>query len=229
MGDGWPCLWSTNLVPPADKILETARRVLRLEAAAVAALESRLGRPFVEAVEAILNASGRVIVSGVGKSGIIGRKIAATLTSTGTPAIFLHAMDALHGDLGIVGKADVALLLSKSGESEELLGLLECLGRFGVTVIGLTGSLDSTLGRQAKIVLDCSVEEEACPYNLAPTTSTTAAAALGDALAVSLLVQRGFREEDFARLHPGGRLGQRLLRVRDVMVTEGIPILLPTA
>jgi arabinose-5-phosphate isomerase len=229
MGDGWPCRWSTNLVPPADKILETARRVLRLEAAAVAALESRLGRPFVEAVEAILNASGRVIVSGVGKSGIIGRKISATLTSTGTPAIFLHAMDALHGDLGIVGKADVALLLSKSGESEELLGLLECLGRFGVTVIGLTGSLDSTLGRQAKIVLDCSVEEEACPYNLAPTTSTTAAAALGDALAVSLLVQRGFREEDFARLHPGGRLGQRLLRVRDVMVTEGIPILLPTA
>jgi arabinose-5-phosphate isomerase len=213
----------------ADKILETARRVLRLEAAAVAALEGRLAHPFVEAVEAILNASGRVIVSGVGKSGIIGRKIAATLTSTGTPAIFLHAMDALHGDLGIVGKADVALLVSKSGESEELLGLLECLSRFGVTVIGLTGNLDSTLGRQAKIVLDGTVEEEACPFNLAPTTSTTAAAALGDALAVTLLVQRGFREEDFARLHPGGRLGQRLLRVRDVMVTEGIPVLLPTA
>jgi arabinose-5-phosphate isomerase len=228
MGAGWRCRLSTNPVPRADKILETARRVVRLEAAAVAALEGRLGQPFVQAVEAILNAS-RVIVSGVGKSGIIGRKIAATLTSTGTPAIFLHAIDALHGDLGIVGKADVALLLSKSGESEELLGLLECLGRFGVTVIGLTGNLDSTLGRQAKIVLDCTVQEEACPYNLAPTTSTTAAAALGDALAVSLLVQRGFREEDFARLHPGGRLGRRLLRVREVMVTEGIPTLPPTA
>jgi arabinose-5-phosphate isomerase len=200
-----------------------------MEAAAVAALETRLSHSFAEAAKAILNASGRVIVSGVGKSGIIARKIAATLTSTGSPAIFLHPIEALHGDLGIVGQADVALLLSKSGESEELLGLLECLNRFGVTVVALTGNLDSTLGRLSHIVLDCTVEEEACPHDLAPTSSTTAALALGDALAVSLLLQRGFRQEDFARLHPGGILGRRLLRVGDVMITEGLPMLGPTA
>jgi arabinose-5-phosphate isomerase len=212
-----------------DQILETARRVLRMEAAAVTALEPRLNGAFVQAAKAILDASGRVIVSGVGKSGIIARKIAATLTSTGTPAIFLHPIDALHGDLGIVGQADVGLLLSKSGESPELLDLLECLSRFGVTVIALTGSPDSTLGRSAKIVLDCGVDEEACPHDLAPTSSTTAALALGDALAVSLLQHRGFREDDFARLHPGGHLGRRLLRVRDVMITHGIPLLPPGA
>jgi arabinose-5-phosphate isomerase len=200
-----------------------------MEAAAVAALEDRLGEPFVRAAEAILNATGRVIVSGVGKSGIIGRKIAATLTSTGSPAIFLHPVDALHGDLGIVGPGDVALLLSKSGESEELRVLLECLGRFGVTVVALTGKPDSTLGRQAQIVLDCGVEEEACPHDLAPTCSTTAALALGDALAVTLLLQRGFQQEDFIRLHPGGTLGRRLLRVRDVMITDGVPMLPPDA
>jgi arabinose-5-phosphate isomerase len=200
-----------------------------MEAAAVAALEQRIGAPFVEAVLAILNASGRVIVSGVGKSGIVGRKIAATLTSTGSPAIFLHPVDALHGDLGIVGPDDVALLLSKSGESEELRGLLECLGRFGVTIVALTGNPESALARQARIVLDCAVEEEACPHDLAPTCSTTAALALGDALAVTLLLQRGFRQQDFVRIHPGGALGRRLLQVRDVMVTEGIPMLPPTA
>jgi arabinose-5-phosphate isomerase len=200
-----------------------------MEAAAVAALEARVGEPFVQAVTAILNASGRVIVSGVGKSGIVGRKIAATLTSTGTPAIFLHPVDALHGDLGIVGPDDVALLLSKSGESEELRGLLECLGRFGVTIVALTGNPESALARQARIVLDCAVEEEACPHDLAPTCSTTAALALGDALAVTLLLQRGFRQQDFARFHPGGALGRRLLRVREVMVTEAIPTLPPTA
>lgn len=200
-----------------------------MEAAAIAALEGRLGEPFVQAVTAILNASGRVIVSGVGKSGIIGRKIAATLTSTGSPAIFLHPVDALHGDLGIVGPGDVALLLSKSGESDELRGLLECLGRFGVTIVALTGNPDSALARQAQIVLDCAVEEEACPHDLAPTCSTTAALALGDALAVTLLLQRGFRQQDFARLHPGGALGRRLLRVRDVMVTQDIPMLSPVA
>jgi arabinose-5-phosphate isomerase len=214
---------------PADQILQSARRVLRMEAAAVAGLEGRLDDGFVRAAEAILNASGRVIVSGVGKSGIIARKIAATLTSTGSPAIFLHPLDALHGDLGIVGHADVALLLSKSGESQELLDLLECLSRFGVTVIALTGKTESTLARLAKIVLDCTVDEEACPHDLAPTSSTTAALALGDALAVSLLLQRGFRDEDFARLHPGGVLGRRLLRVRDVMVTEEVPLLGPSA
>jgi arabinose-5-phosphate isomerase len=214
------------LGPASSKsILESARRVIRVEAAAVASLESRLGQEFVSAVEAILSAPGRVIVSGLGKSGVVARKIAATLTSTGSPAIFLHPIDALHGDLGIVGRADVALLLSKSGESQELLELLECLSRFGVTVIALTGNRNSTLGRLAKIVLDCRVDEEACPHDLAPTSSTTAALALGDALAVSLLVQRGFRNEDFARLHPGGVIGRRLLRVRDVMVTQDLPML----
>jgi arabinose-5-phosphate isomerase len=200
-----------------------------MEAAAVAALENRLGEHFVRAVTAIHHATGRVIVSGIGKSGIIGRKIAATLTSTGSPAIFLHPVDALHGDLGIVGPGDVALLLSKSGESEELRGLLECLGRFGVTIIALTGNSESTLGRQAQIVLDCAVDEEACPHDLAPTCSTTAALALGDALAVTLLLERGFQQQDFARLHPAGTLGRKLLRVQDVMIREGIPTLSPTA
>jgi len=213
----------------ADQILDAGRRVIRMESEAVAALERRLGTAFVRAAEAILDARGRVIVSGLGKSGIIARKIAATLTSTGTPAIFLHPIDALHGDLGIVGPADVALLLSKSGESDELHALLECLGRFGVTIIALTGNQDSTLAREAKIVLDCGVEEEACPHDLAPTSSTTAALAMGDALAVSLFMARGFRQEDFARLHPGGSLGRRLLRVRDVMITERVPMLAPDA
>jgi arabinose-5-phosphate isomerase len=210
-------------------MLESARRVLRMEAAAVAALEHRLGEPFIKAAEAILRASGRVIVSGVGKSGIIGRKIAATLTSTGSPAIFLHPVDALHGDLGIVGPEDVALLLSKSGESEELRGLLECLGRFGVTIIALTGNTTSILARQAHIVLDCTVDEEACPHDLAPTCSTTAALAMGDALAITLLLQRGFQQQDFARLHPAGILGRRLLSVGEVMIADGIPVLPPTA
>jgi arabinose-5-phosphate isomerase len=213
----------------ADQILDAGRRVIRMESEAVAALERRLGASFVRAAEAILDARGRVLVSGLGKSGIIARKIAATLTSTGTPAIFLHPIDALHGDLGIVGPADVALLLSKSGESDELHALLECLGRFGVTIIALTGNQHSTLAREAKIVLDCGVEEEACPHDLAPTSSTTAALAMGDALAVSLFMARGFRQEDFARLHPGGSLGRRLLRVRDVMVTERVPMLGPDA
>jgi arabinose-5-phosphate isomerase len=213
-------------MPNPDKMLESARRVIQMEAAAVAALENRLGEPFIEAVGAILRASGRVIVSGVGKSGIIARKIAATLTSTGTPAIFLHPIDALHGDLG---PEDVALLLSKSGESEELRGLLECLGRLGVTVIALTGNTASTLARQAHIMLDCTVDEEACPHDLAPTCSTTAALALGDALAITLLRERGFEQQDFARLHPAGILGRRLLSVAEVMITDGIPVLPPTA
>jgi arabinose-5-phosphate isomerase len=200
-----------------------------MEAQAIAALEGRLGESFVRAVAAMHRATGRVIVSGIGKSGIIGRKIAATLTSTGSPAIFLHPVDALHGDLGIVGPGDVALLLSKSGESEELRGLLECLERFGVTIIALTGTVDSTLSRQAQIVLDCAVDEEACPHDLAPTCSTTAALALGDALAVSLLLQRGFRQQDFARLHPAGTLGRRLLRVSDVMIRDDLPVLPPSA
>jgi arabinose-5-phosphate isomerase len=214
----------------AERILEEARRVLRTEAEAVAALGQRLDGAFVGAVEAILAAPGRVIVSGVGKSGIIGRKIAATLTSTGTPATFLHPVEALHGDLGIVGPGDVAILLSKSGESEELRGLVEFFGRAGVTMIAMTGRKDSTLGRQSSLVLDCAVREEACPHDLAPTSSTTATLALGDALAVALLQRRGFGREDFARLHPGGALGRRLLlRVRDVMVADDVPVLPPEA
>jgi arabinose-5-phosphate isomerase len=201
-----------------------------MEAAAVAALEDRLDGRFEAAVEAVLHASGRVLVSGVGKSGIIGRKLTATLTSTGTPASFLHPTEALHGDLGIVRSGDVAILLSKSGESDELRGLLEYFGRVGVRTIALTGRTDSTLGRHAEVVLDCAVAEEACPHDLAPTCSTTATLAMGDALAVALLLARGFGREDFARLHPGGALGRRLLlRVGDVMVTQMLPLLPPTA
>jgi arabinose-5-phosphate isomerase len=200
-----------------------------MEAAAVAGLERHLGDGFVRAIQAILDSRGRVIVSGVGKSGIVARKLAATLTSTGTPATFLHPVEALHGDLGIVGPDDVAILLSKSGETEELRGLLEGLNRFGVVVVAMTGEPESALARQANIVLDCVVEEEACPHDLAPTCSTTAALALGDALAVTLLQQRGFRKEDFARLHPGGPLGRRLLKVSEVMIAEGFPLLGPDA
>jgi arabinose-5-phosphate isomerase len=213
-----------------EQALERARRVIRQEAAAVAALEARIGQAFGPALEAILDAPGRVIVSGVGKSGIVARKIAATLTSTGTPASFLHPVEALHGDLGIVAPGDVALLLSKSGESEELRGLVEYLGRMGVRLVAMVGRVDSSLARQAELVLDCSVAEEACPHDLAPTSSTTAALAMGDALAVALLLRRGFGREDFARLHPGGALGRRLiLRVSDVMLSSGLPLLAPGA
>jgi arabinose-5-phosphate isomerase len=213
-----------------EEALERARRVIRQEAQAVAALEERIGEQFAGAVEAILESGGRVIVSGVGKSGIIARKVAATLTSTGTPATFLHPVEALHGDLGIVDPGDVALLLSRSGESEELRGLVEPLGRLGVRLVAMTGRTESSLARQAEFVLDCSVAEEACPHDLAPTSSTTAALAMGDALAVALLLRRGFGREDFARLHPGGALGRRLLlTVRDVMLTRDLPLLPPTA
>lgn len=214
----------------AGAILAEGRRVLRLEAQGIAALADRIDDSFVEAVRLIHRrvhrATGRVIVSGVGKSGLIGRKIAATLTSTGTPAIFLHPVEGLHGDLGLVSRDDVALLLSKSGESDELVGLIEYLARLGVHVIALTGRPDSSLVRAARIALDCSVPEEACPHDLAPTTSTAAALAVGDALAVALLRLRGFDREDFARLHPGGALGRKLtLRVRDVMITDDYPLL----
>jgi arabinose-5-phosphate isomerase len=211
-------------------VLDAGRRVLRMEAQALLALETRLGAEFEAAVQLILTATGRVIVSGVGKSGIIGRKIAATLTSTGTPAIFLHPVEGLHGDLGIVGRDDVAILLSKSGESGELNALIGYLKRLGVRVLALTGRSGSTLARAADVALDCSVAEEACPYDLAPTTSSTAALAMGDALAVALLQSRGFSRDDFARLHPGGALGRKLtLRVRDVMVSDDYPQLGPDA
>ncbi|HUF12196.1 MAG TPA: KpsF/GutQ family sugar-phosphate isomerase [Longimicrobiales bacterium] len=217
---------------PADAalLIEHARAVIRKEAAAVAALEERVGDAFVAAVDRIAGSAGRVIVSGIGKSGIVGRKIAATLTSTGTPANFLHPVEGMHGDLGIVGRDDVAILISKSGESEEMGGLIEFLTRTGVAIVALTAGRDSMLARAAEVVLDCSVAEEACPHDLAPTTSTTATLAMGDALAVALLSRRGFTREDFARLHPGGALGRKLtLRVRDVMVQADLPILPETA
>jgi arabinose-5-phosphate isomerase len=208
------------------QVIERGRRVVRMEAEALAAAQERLDGRFAEAVMLIASCAGRVIVTGVGKSGLIGRKIAATLTSTGTPSIFLHPMDSVHGDLGIVGTGDVAVLISKSGESDELLALLEHLQGLGVTSIGIIGQPGSALARLCTVVLDAWVREEACPHNLAPTTSTTVALALGDALAVTVLEEKGFRREDFARLHPGGALGRRLItRIDEVMVRQPLPIL----
>lgn len=220
---------SPEVAERIDRRLAAGLRVLRLEAAAVAAAAERLGPGFARAVDLLAAARGRVIVSGVGKSGLIARKIAATLTSTGTPATFLHPTDGLHGDLGIVTRNDVAILLSKSGDSDELVGLVAALQRLGVRIIAITGRADSLLGRAATVVLDGAVTEEACPHDLAPTASTTVALALGDALAVALLEEKGFRREDFASLHPGGALGRRLLvRVRDVMLPPP-PLLAPDA
>jgi arabinose-5-phosphate isomerase len=210
------------------ELVDRGRRVLLLEAEAIRRTAERLGAAFGAAVTLLAAAKGRVIVSGVGKSGLIARKIAATFTSTGTPAAFLHPVDSLHGDLGIVGRDDVALLLSKSGASDELFGLVDQLQRLAVPIIALTGDPSSILARQATVVLDAAVAEEACPETLAPTTSTTVALALGDALAVTLLEVKGFRREDFAALHPGGALGRKLLlRVADVMVTTDLPTLRP--
>jgi arabinose-5-phosphate isomerase len=199
--------------------LTLARRVLQIEADAILALVARLDDRFEAAVRLILDCPGRVIVTGMGKSGIICRKIAATLSSTGTPAFFLHPADATHGDLGVIQRADVVLALSYSGESEELLRLLETIKRLGARLVVFTGAGSSTLARAADVALDCSVSEEACPLNLVPTASTTAALALGDAMAMTLLVAKGFRQEDFANLHPGGNLGRRLMRVEQLMRT----------
>jgi arabinose-5-phosphate isomerase len=212
----------------SEEIVERGRRVLRLEREALAAVEERLGASFATAVTMIAESRGRVIVTGVGKSGLIGRKIAATLTSTGTPAVYLHPVDSAHGDLGIVGPDDVAILLSKSGESDELLALLEHLQGLGVRTVAITGDTSSALARLCDVALDAWVREEACPHDLAPTTSTTAALALGDALAVALLEHKGFRREDFARLHPGGALGRRLVTLVDaVMLRDPLPVLPP--
>ncbi|PYO67705.1 MAG: D-arabinose 5-phosphate isomerase [Gemmatimonadetes bacterium] len=212
---------------PSD-LVERGRRVLALEAAAIRRVAEQLGPPFAAAVRLLAAAPGRLIVSGVGKSGLIARKIAATLTSTGTPASFLHPVDSLHGDLGIVDRDDAAILLSKSGASDELFGLVGQLKRLGVPIVAITGDGESILARQADVVLDASVTEEACPETLAPTASTTVALALGDALAVALLEVKGFRRDQFAALHPGGALGRNLLlRVADVMLTADVPTLLP--
>jgi arabinose-5-phosphate isomerase len=203
-------------------LIELGRRVLQLEASAISCVAQRLGGEFARAVQLLAEAKGRVIVSGVGKSGLIARKLASTLTSTGTAATYLHPVDSLHGDLGIVGKTDVAIVLSKSGESQDLFGLVGSLQRLGVPIIAITGGMESALTRVASVALDGSVSEEACPHDLAPTASTTVALALGDALAVALLEVKGFRREDFAELHPGGSLGRRLLlRVQDVMLPAG--------
>jgi arabinose-5-phosphate isomerase len=208
------------------RIIGRGKRVLELERDALGGAAERLGEGFARAVQLIHRSTGRVIVAGIGKSGLIARKIAATMTSTGTPAMFLHPTESVHGDLGIVTDQDVGVLLSKSGETSELLPLLEQLTRLGVPCIAITGNQESTLARNSTVSLDGWVSEEACPHDLAPTTSTTLALALGDALAVALLEEKGFRREDFAKFHPGGSLGRKLLlRVRDVMITDGLRFL----
>jgi arabinose-5-phosphate isomerase len=197
--------------------LDTAKRVLRIEAEALAELLERLDAGFERAVEILLACKGRVIVIGMGKSGLIGRKIAATFSSTGTPSMFLHPAEAVHGDLGMLMREDVVLAVSYGGETEEIAALLETIKRLGLRMIALTGYPKSTIGTASDVALDVSVKEEACSLNLAPTASTTAAMAMGDALAVALLERRGFSHGDFAALHPGGRLGKKLLRVENLM------------
>jgi arabinose-5-phosphate isomerase len=197
--------------------LSLARKVLQTEAAAVLALADRLDDSFSRAVELVRACRGRVIVTGMGKSGIICRKIAATLSSTGTAAFFLHPAEAVHGDLGVIMSDDVVVALSYSGDTEELVRVLEKIKRLGACLVAITGNPKSTLGLAADVTLDCSVSEEACPHNLVPTASTTAMLALGDALAMAVSVAKGFRPEDFANLHPGGKLGKRLMRVEQLM------------
>ncbi|KFB66444.1 KpsF/GutQ family sugar-phosphate isomerase [Candidatus Accumulibacter vicinus] len=213
---------------PSPKALDLARQVLRIEADAVLALVDRIDGGFMQALRLILNCHGRVIVSGMGKSGHVGRKIASTLASTGTPAFFVHPAEASHGDLGMITRDDVLIALSNSGESAELLTIVPSIKRQGAKLISMTGNAQSSLAIEADVHLDAAVAQEACPLNLAPTASTTAALALGDALAVALLDSRGFGPEDFARSHPGGSLGRRLLtHVRDVMrVGPAIPAVL---
>lgn len=207
-------------------ILDQAREVLQIEAEGILGLLPKLSETFIKAVELVYSAKGRVIITGIGKSGIIGRKIAATLSSTGTPALFLHPVEAMHGDLGMVGKHDVVIAISNSGGTSELNILVPRLKSLKATIIALTGDLKSPLAKQSDIVIDVGVEREACPLGLAPTTSTTAALAIGDALAVTLLNKRNFNERDFYRFHPGGSLGDRLkVLVSEVMLKdEGIPL-----
>ncbi|MEW6516309.1 MAG: KpsF/GutQ family sugar-phosphate isomerase [candidate division FCPU426 bacterium] len=216
--------------PAPSAVIQDARRVLRIESQAVADLIPRLGPEFEKAVKLIFNCRGRVVVTGLGKSGVIGQKIAATFSSTGTPSIFVHASEALHGDLGMLTPPDVAIAISNSGETEELVRLLPHVKRLGVPLIAMTGKQPSTLAANADVVLDVRVAEEACPLGLAPTASTTAVLALGDALAVSLMNVRGFKPEDFSQLHPGGELGKGLIRIRDIMHTgDALPKIVSTA
>ena len=210
--------------------VELAQRVIRIEAEAVAAIADRLDERFDAAVELLAAGAGRVIVTGMGKSGIIARKLAATLSSTGTAAYFIHPAEAVHGDLGAVQPTDIVVALSQSGETPELIRLIETIRRLDARLVALTGSVESALGEAADVALDCSVSSEACPLNLAPTASTAAALAMGDALAMALLVRKGFRAEDFAHLHPGGQLGKRLLRVDQLMHSGGeVPVVAPDA
>ncbi|MGE0114791.1 MAG: KpsF/GutQ family sugar-phosphate isomerase [Steroidobacteraceae bacterium] len=213
----------------SQQILTRARAVLDIEAAAVTALIPRLGEAFATACHLILDCKGRLVVSGMGKSGHVGNKLAATFASTGTPAFFVHPAEASHGDIGMITQQDVVLAISNSGETDELVTILPVIKRLGIPLIALTGRTDSTLGRAANAALDVSVATEACPLNLAPTASTTATLALGDALAVAVLEARGFTEEDFARSHPGGSLGRRLLLyVEDIMHTGAqLPLVTP--
>ena len=212
--------------------LAEGRRVLKIEARAVQTLVDRLDAQFARAVDLLLRCKGKVVVSGMGKSGLVGQKIAATMASTGTPAFFLHPAEGIHGDLGMLGRTDVLIAISNSGETQEILQLLPSVERMGIPVVSMTGRMTSTLAKHSDVTLDVSVSEEACPMGLAPTASTTAALAMGDALAVVLLQKRGFKQEDFAQFHPGGTLGRRLLvRVRDLMhggaempvVSEAVP------
>jgi len=207
-------------------ILEEAKRVIRVEAEALVSLADSLNSEFVKAVELILASHGRVVVTGMGKSGIICQKIASTLSSTGTPAFFLHPAEGIHGDLGMIMRGDVVIAVSNSGETEEVLRILPTIRRIGATLVCMSGSRTSTLAKSADVFLEISVKEEACPLGLAPTASTTATLAMGDALAVALLVQRGFKAEDFALFHPGGSLGKKLLlKVEDLMHTgNSIPL-----
>jgi len=207
-------------------IVAEAKRVIQVEADALQAMAARIDGSFERAVELILSSKGRVVVSGMGKSGLIGQKIASTMASTGTPALFLHPAEGIHGDLGMIMTGDVVIAISNSGETEEMLRILPAIKRIGAHVVAMTSNGTSTMARSSDVFLDVSVKEEACPLGLAPTASTTAALAMGDALAVALLVQRGFRAEDFAIFHPGGSLGKKLLlRVEDLMHSgEAVPL-----
>lgn len=209
-----------------QNLIEVAQKVLSIEAESLLEIKDRIGEDFVKSVEIIYKSKGRVVVTGIGKSGLIGRKIAATLASTGTPSFFMHPAEASHGDLGMVTEEDVVIAISNSGETEEIIGLIPYLKYFNVKIIAITGNRQSTLTKQSDAVLDVSVREEACPFGFIPTASTTATLAMGDALAVALMIRKGFNKEDFAFFHPGGSLGRRILtKVKDLMHTgDEIPI-----
>lgn len=217
---------TTRTASPFDRAnaLRLAQQTFDIEAAAIVGLKARTGEAFVNAVERILGVTGRVVVMGMGKSGHVGRKISATLASTGTPAIFVHPAEASHGDLGMITPTDLVLAISNGGESQEITVILPVLKRLGVPLVGMTGNLQSSLARHADVVLDSGVEKEACPLNLAPTASTTAQLVLGDALAVALLEARGFKAEDFARSHPGGALGRKLLTLVSDLMRSGTEV-----